>query len=466
VPYKSELSSGRILKKIASDPDTRSYLETLSTRGDEEVVVPDGTQGISPSDWLPHNVVAVDGSSHEFPYKNGFPGAELAIITVASVLLKLRDMVKQDSVRRPMDPTIYRTLTPSDAMVSLLPGHNVMLKDEQDPRFTFRSRFYDTLAKNGMLVSHESLLQTYDAIIEDRIQDGGALRNVVCPWRDACEHASGANDAPFRLQRGMNACECGKRRVFSTDALRLQESFNDNGPSGRMFGEARTAIEHLWLLNVLRTFLHYKVDVISEMAFVMDGTLKIDGTPSWLAASLKRAYRRINDELRQKIGTDLCLIGIEKTGNFVEHFKRLDTTARGRGDALPNGWLMLLTSQYIRENIAPGIRPYYDTTYYGRKFFYKTMTGSLICATVPFLRDGDDDVTREPASEAQFPRLRDVLNILDRLVSDRYDDSLIPVIAAHAEVSIPLTQGRRVLEALLTEHMGVQPGPIAMDSRG
>ncbi|HTU80521.1 MAG TPA: hypothetical protein VMF61_00235 [Candidatus Acidoferrales bacterium] len=424
---------------------------------EKDLIVPDATPGVQPSEWLPHNVVAIDGSWATHEVRNGFPGAEISVNTVVSVLLRVNEMVTQDRIRRPMDPTVYRKLTPSDPMVTMFPGHNVMVKGTDNARLAFREKVFSTLGSKGMLISFETLLQTYEAILQKRISEQGptGARDIKCPWGPDCAEAGQAQQTAFVMSAGEYECACpGKKRLYSTDALRLQESFNDNGPSGRMFGEAQQVLEHLWLLNVIKTFVgHRTMDALAEMAFIMDGTLKIDGTPSWLAAWIGKELREINDSLIAQGGPGLCIVGVEKTGNFVEHFKRLDTTARGRGDALPNGYLLLLTSQYIRENIAPGDRPYYDNTYYGRKFFYKTKTGSLICATVPFLSNDARDVTREPADPSQFPRLADVLNLLDKLVSDRYEDSLIPIIAAHSEAAIPLQQGKRVLEALLKEYM-------------
>src|SRR5262249_34743614 len=105
---------------------------------------------------------------------------------------------------------------------------------------------------------------------------------------------------------------------------------------------------------------------------------------------------------------------------------------------------------------APGTGKYGYQTYYGRKFFYKTTTGALICAHIPFLREGDNDVDR--AEPEQFARLSDVLSILDRLGSARYPDAIIPVIAAHAETAIPLVQGEKVLEMLAREKADTSTG--------
>jgi hypothetical protein len=55
------------------------------------------------------------------------------------------------------------------------------------------------------------------------------------------------------------------------------------------------------------------------------------------------------------------------------------------------------------------------------------------------------------AEVGQFPRLADAMHLLDDLVSSRFPNSLQPIVAAHAEASIPLNMGKRVLEQLARE---------------
>jgi hypothetical protein len=46
------------------------------------------------------------------------------------------------------------------------------------------------------------------------------------------------------------------------------------------------------------------------------------------------------------------------------------------------------------------------------------------------------------------------MQLLDKLVSARYRNSLMPIISAHAEAAIPLTLGKNVLEKLARKLMG------------
>jgi hypothetical protein len=57
----------------------------------------------------------------------------------------------------------------------------------------------------------------------------------------------------------------------------------------------------------------------------------------------------------------------------------------------------------------------------------------------------------QSVTPADFPRLADILNLLDKLASSRYPNSISPLISAHAEAAIPLNLGKRILEDIARE---------------
>lgn len=61
---------------------------------------------------------------------------------------------------------------------------------------------------------------------------------------------------------------------------------------------------------------------------------------------------------------------------------------------------------------------------------------------------------RTQATLGLYPRLADALDLLDLLVSMRYPNAVIPLIAAHSEAAIPLKMGEKVLDMLAREHVG------------
>ncbi len=54
-------------------------------------------------------------------------------------------------------------------------------------------------------------------------------------------------------------------------------------------------------------------------------------------------------------------------------------------------------------------------------------------------------LTTEPS---QFSRLKDIMELLDSLVSSRYPNSITPLISAHAEAAIPFNMGQKLFEQI------------------
>ena len=52
---------------------------------------------------------------------------------------------------------------------------------------------------------------------------------------------------------------------------------------------------------------------------------------------------------------------------------------------------------------------------------------------------------------SQFPRLKDIMELLDRLVSSRYPNAITPLISAHAEAAIPFNMGQKLFEQIARE---------------
>jgi hypothetical protein len=157
-------------------------------------------------------------------------------------------------------------------------------------------------------------------------------------------------------------------------------------------------------------------------------------------------------KFRKKVnGTDLLVFGIEKSGTFFNHFQEIDTTKDGITDKFPKQSAFLLTDSYIKENIifSESPKPYGQDTYFGRKLFYKTKSGQKIVPVVATYNDYQSNLATGNIN--QFPRLADILDLLDNLVSNRYPNSVSPLISAHAEAAIPLNLGKRIFEDIARE---------------
>lgn len=197
---------------------------------------------------------------------------------------------------------------------------------------------------------------------------------------------------------------------------------------------------------------------VNRIAFVIDGPLALFGHPAWLSAAISAELKRINNVVREQTGQDLLLFGIEKSGTFVQHFEEIDQLEEriDEGDRpeergktrFPLRSCYMPTDRYIKRFViySESEKRYGLDTYFGRKFFYKTASGSSIVANIPFLTQEQDSLDSSDIS--LYPQIPQVCDLLDRLASVRYPNAFSPIVSAHAHAAIPLNLGAKVLQQL------------------
>ncbi len=441
MPYQGEYAGYQALRRVAESDQVKTLLSRCKTctaaTGSTSSCLP--AEAPQNTKTLPRFVLAIDGSDTEVPVKTGYPGARVGYCTVASVLIDLNLVDKLDS-NRPIEPRKYRETHKAAAIDVALPGSNVVTRRQTSARVSFREELFDHL--QAMVIDEDDpvpLIKTYEALLS--LKPKGHLQK--CPYEsDGCANT-------VHVECGCNDCTACHKPVFSTDALRIHERFNDLGTNGETFAYVRQILERILLVHILRCLEKRKLlDGLSKMVFFLDGPLAVFGPPAWLSAAISYELKRINALVRKHAGTDLIIVGIEKTGEFVVHFDEIDQTETpGKSLFKPRDYL-LMTDTYIKERIqqTTSTRRYGQDTYFGRKFFYKTKTGARIVGNIPFLDEAQDTIDTDDVT--LYPQFAATCELLDKLVSSRYPNAVEPIVSAHAEASIPLNLGSKVLKQL------------------
>ena len=230
------------------------------------------------------------------------------------------------------------------------------------------------------------------------------------------------------LKKIQSVTAINESRFIQPTVFVCKNAFYDDKGSQQAFTAFRQVAEHLLLVNILRYF-HLNCDsaMFNEIAFVMDGPLAIFGMPAWLKGHIQNEIERIHHSLLDQGRRGLLIIGIEKTGEFVDHFEELDWLRReGRRQRLTNGTILIPTTEYIYKYITPSTsdKAYGEAVYYGRKLMYKNGMGQHAIAMTPIVND--EGRKRNSVGPEVFPRLNDALNMIDNLYTHLYQDGFAP----------------------------------------
>lgn len=442
--FEGEFASYEPLKRILDSAKIQALQDRMRIRqpeyneGDnigDSIIKKDS---LSKSSIQPDLILAIDGSNLTAKAMNGYPGAEFGYITVASVLIDLK-RVKELSQEEFISPKKFRETEKASTIESVFPGCNVILDSEKCAKSSLRRALYEELESNVVFSDGETLLDTYEHLFN--------LKRTKFTERNLPNSPIDGVDQEMTYGTGEYICPHSGEALFSTDALRLHELMNPGGTNGELFGQIMSTFEKLWLIHILRSFEKKGwLGTLRRVAFVMDGPLAVFSTSSWLTKVIEDELIRINELQKEINGQDLLIIGIEKSGTFFNHFDEIDTNKDGVNDVFPKQSAFLLSDEYIKQNIifSESSKPYGQDTYFGRKLFYKTVSGQKIVPVIAWFSEYQKNI--KTANIDQFTRLGDVLELLDQLVSSRYPNSLTPLISAHAEAAIPLNLGKRIFE--------------------
>lgn len=445
MPYENEFATYRSIRRLSTNERVKSLLRRSVVKETDSIKINlpyINASLLKPSIWEPELILAIDGSHQEEKIENGFPGAEISYISVASVIIDVAKMRNLDE-HRPIDPKEFRTIEHVDSLDAAFPGTNVIIDNEISAKASLRKALFEALRDTRIPSDGESLLDTLEVLLKSR----SSIESQVCPYGNDCMHPN----QKYTRKQGVYPCGCIYNQPFySTDALRIHEGMIPDSNNGAMYAEIMQVIERLMIIHILRWMEKRNLLwMLKHTGFVIDGPLAIFGHPASLLSGISDELKRINNLAKQFTNNqDILMIGVEKTGYFVDHFERLDQNENGNSGGFPSGNVALLTDQYIKQNIiySNSSKPYGQDTYFGRKFFYKTSSGARIVASTPFLNNDDDFLNT--AYPSQFPRLPDVLALLEKIVSSRYPHSIFPLISANAEAAIPMNLGSRVLEEM------------------
>jgi len=448
MPFEGEFASYEPLRRVLENEkvkDLRSRFKIRVEEGEEEEFVDKllSKNDLPNSNWQPNYLIGIDGSvqSSSVP-DTGFPGSEIGYITASGVLI-LMEKVRQLEDKEFIDPKEFRETEKPSTFDAVFPGCNVIIDEEEDAKSSMRKTLFEQFDKHIEFTGGETLLETYQALLKIKIEKGTEKNPPKCP----CD-----KEEKFKYGYDSYKCDCGKD-LYSTDAMRLHELFNPIGTCGEMYGQIMSTIEKLWLIHILRAFEKKGwLPELGRLAFVLDGSLAVFSTSSWLTKSINKELIRINQLQKTFTGKDLLIIGVEKTGQFVNHFNFIGDLQKDDKDKFPKQSILLLDNGYINRNIKygdPDKKEFGKDTYFGRKFFYKTHNGYKITASVATFSEQQQSL--QTANPNQFPRLVDIMTLLDELTSNRYPNSVTPLISAHSEAAIPLNLGKRLFEDIARE---------------
>jgi len=406
---------------VINDENVKHYLEhcELPKESDQITLGEDYIIKIELTKTNPINLlIAVDGGYTEVPVKKAFPSAIISFFQFGALLLKLKDL--EEMAFEPfISPEAMAKLKDLQRIKLVIPTKNIVLKKSKTLTDTIRITLYDffrheeSKGESWIETLYWFLFQMYD-----RQEENYQLAN--CPY---C-HNTHINIKRSEIEDDFTfKCPKCLSKLYLVDAFRFHEIIDDEIGAGGILGYLTNLIEQFAIIHTIRMIIKIKPDLLNHVMFIKDGPLAFFGQ----TANMHQPMRELIKYLFSK--HNLYLVGLEKSGAFVEHADEIK-------NQIPNGSALLLANKHIYTYILPGDPdnpdPYAGTSYYSCKVIFKSNDERIYVATIPTL---DKNVVLNPKKD-DFPNIDIILTNIEKLRCDMYDNSLLPIAVVNKLVSL------------------------------
>jgi hypothetical protein len=422
--YASKSSHSYVIQDLA----VQEFLEECNLPKRAEAIDLAGHNNVTYkqiSDNPIRHIIAVDGGYTEVAVQTEFPSATICFFQIGALIFSVEDLEGLD--KQPfIDPDDMGRLKQIQRMKFTLPVRNVSLKSESTLTHSVRRAVYDFFMKkmdDGELIYtlRWFIFQEYD--------------NPLPEWNIASCPVCNTTSVPLRItdmteDYTFPCLHCGGE-IFLTDVFRLHEAVDDELGAGGILAYVATTIEQIVLVHLIRLILKKKPALLEQILFIKDGPLAFFGQ----TANMHKPMRVLINYLFDN--HNLYLVGLEKSGAFVEHADEI-------AEKLKGGSILILDNDYIYKYVLPGKadpnNPYGRTTYYSNKVIFKTPAGAMYVASLPTA-----EILANP-TENDLRNLHVILTNVEKLKCDMYDNSLVPVALVNKLVSLANHPSSRILQ--------------------
>lgn len=383
--------------------------------------------------------ITVDGSDTEVETTREHPTVKVGYLRVAGSMVRL-DVFRSLAREKYIDPREVRRSYTEYAFDTALPG-SLLARPGMSGVDTWRTELDAFLSSSRF--DSSTAMTLADGLLALHGTRGAPATRIplrVCP----CCGLKAADESTLVVTATGGTCPSCNEQLYLADVLRTHEEYNVEGSNFTPMGRVMTAAERLMSLCYLNFFADTAPHVLRHTIFMTDGPLALFGP----LAPLKRRFQEHLSDLSgwcsQRGLVAPLLVGIEKTGTFVEHAEQIR-------DLIHPGHVMRLTNEYInRVSGRPATNHYGVDEFYGRRFIYRTRAGDpLVITVLPAPGLSPYDVEGWDA----YPTLRLTCEILDSLRTRMYEHAVVPIALAHSAAALPLGVGRSVLTMMAQQNI-------------
>ncbi|MFD1745045.1 hypothetical protein ACFSE1_06170 [Rhizobium helianthi] len=493
MPYSNERASAGGGFDVLNDAEVQRFIESVDTVKDHSNrigfirnqlvnvshLVRELNEGV---------VMASDASPYESVVRKDFPSVRVGVIKFSNVLIFVEQYKRlRDRNTAFVDPVaIAKLKEKSNQSKVILPGAGITNAKHSKTKSFFRATVFEGIFKAEQFKCQGTTL--YDTFVEllrrsgknddpargpQPYGDAQAIGSIVI--RDGREGIEFKNKSPIdgeELQGNLfvpidpgyvDIDDDPSRRVYVTDALRVQEVFNEEGGNTECFNRLMSVLEHLLVVHIIRCSFESDPSIVANMNVIIDGPLAIFGEAARFHRSIMSLLHDIRAQCRDRGMRGPVVMGISKTGKVVEHAYLIENLLKKDDDkrAIEGTFILPVTDEYRTTFIEPDKietnKNFGDETYYGQTFLVRTSRNKVFDVTLAYPFAKKTSIGGVPFKHAKVnianygDDISHMVSVIEMMQTDLFQNALIPVHLAHRYASIAHSPGGKSLDRFIRE---------------
>jgi len=387
-------------------------------------------------------IFAVDGGYTTVQIEKSFPSSEIAFFQFGALLFKQNDL--DDLSEKPfIFPEDMQKLNNLSRFKLAIPIKNITTSNETTLTHSLRKTLYDFFMESR---ESSSFMETLNWFLFEQYKS--KPKSVYTLSNDPnLEAGTGQITLSLGDMKPDYTFNVGNGTIYLTDVFRLHEAVDDEQGAGGILGYLTRLIEQMILVHFIRIILKKKPSLLNNFLFITDGPLSFAGQ----TANMHKPMRSLCNYIIERNDTNLFLVGLEKSGAFVDHSREICQFSEKKPFLEKNSFL-LLSNEYIYKYVIPGDfeRMHYgSTSYYSAKVIYHSLSNQIITLSVPVK---NKDVIKSPQL-CDYQNIMILLKNIEKLRCDMYDDSIVPIALANKLVSLANHPSKILLEKFATSNI-------------
>ncbi|WP_223249738.1 DNA double-strand break repair nuclease NurA [Anoxybacillus ayderensis] len=414
---------------IIKDSSIQDFLKLCDLPKTSYEIDVSSTQSIAIDDLRENpikRIIAIDGGYKEVSVKNEFPSSKVAFMQFGATFFEVSDLENLKSLPF-IDEEDMKKLRDIERIKLVIPTKGITLKEAPSLNISIRKTIYDFFIKKPDDRNH--FIDTLKWFIFKEYYNEKECKDEYSQYQLASCPNLGCNSKKVILykekmdEKYQFICPNCEQKIFLTDVFRLHEVIDEELGASGILGYLVSLIEQIFIVHIIRLMLKTRASLLEETLFIKDGPLAFFGQTANMHKPMRELLNYLNKSKK------LYLVGIEKTGAFVEHADQIR-------EKMKPGEVLLLNNDYIYKYIIPGEadpkNPYASTSYYSGKIIFKDRNEKMYVVTLPIK---DPFVINNPQKD-DYRNIDVILNNIEKLKCDMYDDALLPIALVNKLVSL------------------------------